>query len=47
MYGGGSGYWLLLFCVFFLFLTGNKNRNAQFVKRNNKIRNKENIITSF
>lgn len=41
MGGGRVDYWL------FLFLTGNKNQNAQFVKRNNKIRNKENIATSF
>lgn len=40
--GGG---WII--GCFFLFLTGNKNQNAQFVKRNNKIRNKENIATSF
>ena len=36
------------FFVFFLFLTGNKNRlPRQFVKRSNKIRNEKNLVTSF
>lgn len=38
----GGDYWL-----FFLFLTGNKNQIAQFVKRSNKIRNNKNLATSF